>query len=218
MTFFEELQEHGYLFLEGFYADHEHLDAVSVIGKPQALGSGLALHVLTPTDPNRATPNTYSGMFGRGIFPFHTDLAHWRRPPRYMLLRCDIGFEDVPTLVVDGREVVAKAGRDLISRALVQPRRPIRGKLPLLKLMQSIDDHDLIRWDEIFIKPASDNGKAGMTAFKTALEMCRPKAICLVSRGDTLVLDNWRMLHARAPVGNEHASRRILRSYLEDLH
>ena len=218
MPFSEELQQRGYLFLERFYPDLEHLDAISLVGKPQALGSGPAVHALTPTDQDKATPNTYSGMFGRGAFPFHTDLAHWRRPPRYMLLRCEIGYADVPTLVIDGKDIVAKAGRDLISRALVQPRRPIRGKLPLLKLMQGVDGDDLIRWDEVFIKPASDNGKAGMAGFKGALEMSSPQAICMVSRGDTLILDNWRMLHARAPVRSEHASRRIFRAYLEDLN
>jgi L-asparagine oxygenase len=217
MSILEVVRNRGYLFLEQFYPDRSHLDAVSLIGKPVTLGSCPALHALTPTDQDKATPNTYSGMFGRAAFPFHTDLAHWRRPPRYVLLRCEVGFEDVPTLVIDGREVADKAGRDIVSRALVQPRRPIRGKLPLLNLMQSVDGNDLIRWDEIFVRPASDNGKAGMSAFSRALDACDPKAISLVRRGDTLILDNWRMLHARAPVGKEHASRRILRAYLEDL-
>lgn len=43
-----------------------------------------------------STPNTYSGIFGLERFPFHTDLAHWPIPPRYLLLRCIRGYEDVP--------------------------------------------------------------------------------------------------------------------------
>ncbi|HAH95942.1 MAG TPA: hypothetical protein DCL69_03455, partial [Firmicutes bacterium] len=36
--------------------------------------------------------------------------------------------------------------------------------------------------------------------------------------GDTLVIDNWRMLHARSPVPAGREDRKIQRVYLESLH
>jgi L-asparagine oxygenase len=47
---------------------------------------------LTPRSAEFEQPNTYSGLFGLGEFPFHSDMAHWNIPPRYIVMRCAIGF------------------------------------------------------------------------------------------------------------------------------
>src|SRR2546423_858394 len=52
-------------------------------------GSGIpSVQVLHPRPQAEAPRNQYSGTFGLGEFPLHTDLAHWSRPPRYLMLRC----------------------------------------------------------------------------------------------------------------------------------
>ena len=59
---------------------------------------------------------------------------HWKRPPRYLFLRCVTGFKEVHTLILDGLDIVKNAGSIVLSPALVQPRRPIGGKLSLLSV------------------------------------------------------------------------------------
>src|SRR5436190_12177740 len=99
---------------------------------------GLAeVQVLEPREKARATPNTYSGNFGCGEFPLHTDLAHWSVPPRYLLLRCVVGADGVATRLLDGNDVIARVGRAALRRALVQPRRPLAGCRALLRLLDS---------------------------------------------------------------------------------
>ena len=61
---------------------------------------------LRPRQAVEAKQNQYSGHYGFDIFPFHTDLAHWALPPRYFLLRCLIGTEDVFTNVLPSSHVV----------------------------------------------------------------------------------------------------------------
>src|SRR5438876_672320 len=41
-----------------------------------------------PQERLDATPNSLSSRHGTGMFPFHTDAAHWRHPPDYLLLYC----------------------------------------------------------------------------------------------------------------------------------
>lgn len=55
---------------------------------------------IRPLPVSEAPPNTLSSRFGRGAFPFHTDGAHWRNPPKYLLLCCEaVGPGEQPTLL-----------------------------------------------------------------------------------------------------------------------
>lgn len=217
MSNIELIEKSGYIFLSEFHPKTESTEVISLLGTSLALGFSSAIHTIVPAEKESSTPNTYSGMYGLGVFPFHTDLAHWRSPPRYLALRCVIGFEDVPTLLLDGDEIVSAIGRSLLSRSLVQPRRPVGSRLPLYRLLQPSEERDVLRWDEVFIRPASDAGKAGVEKFKAAVDSQTPNRIALSKPGDTLIVDNWRMLHARSAISSEHQSRKIERAYLEDV-
>lgn len=135
-----------------------------------------------------------------------------------MMLRCVVGYDEVPTLLVDGKDVVREVGPEILSRALVQPRRPVRGKMPLLRLYQPDHGDGLIRWDEVFVRPASRAGETGTERMREALGRAAPVPVSLASNGDTVVIDNWRMLHARAPVPARCEGRVIERAYMEHLN
>src|SRR6185436_2134964 len=97
-TFRERLVAEGYVVLPRLAVD-VRLDSIAKdLGQPIAAWNGPIVHELAPRVSG--TPNTYSGIFGLGRFPFHTDLAHWPVPPRYLVLRCIRGYEDVPTQLV----------------------------------------------------------------------------------------------------------------------
>jgi L-asparagine oxygenase len=167
---------------------------------------------------DNSTPNTYSGIFGGGQFPLHTDLAHWRFPPRFLMLRCLVGFDAVSTLLFDGAQAIETIDQTIFSRALVHPRRPIEGCLPLLRLYDRHQgDRGLLRWDEVFIRPASRAGEIATARLKEYLTRSKPMSIPLANQGDTLIVDNWRMLHGRSPVTAACQARIIERAYLEDI-
>ncbi|MGH1478962.1 MAG: TauD/TfdA family dioxygenase [Geminicoccales bacterium] len=110
-----------------------------------------------------------------------------------------------------------EAGQEIITRALVRPRRPVNGKVPLLKLFQPNAFGGVLRWDEKFLRPGSPIGEHGVREFGKAIEQCVPIVRSLLKPGDTLIIDNWRMLHARAAVPADCNARHIERTYLESL-
>lgn len=206
----------GFAILPGYRPGVPGIDITFSLGTPYVAAP--ALHALKPAAKEAAPLNTYTGNFGFDQFPFHTDLAHWQMPPRYVLLRCVVGFDEVPTKLVDGKHIVKAVGPEVLGRALVQPRRPMEGKLPLLRLFEAFNGQHLLRWDEVFIRPASNAGKLGMTLLREALSHVPQLSVILRNRGDTLIIDNWRFLHARAAIPPKCTTRLIERAYLETLH
>lgn len=213
-----QVLEHGFAFMPTWRPEQGADEVAASFGEPLSFGDGGPAHELTPSAKDTSTPNTYSGLYGLDDFPFHTDMAHWRLPPRYLMLRCVVGFKEVPTKLIDGIEVARDVGLHLLARAIVRPRRPIQRKLPLLRIYQPIGEDAILRWDEVFIQPASKAGEEGSAQFRQALHLRKCQPIALATSGDTLVIDNWRMLHARAPVPAGCEGRRLGRVYLGRLH
>lgn len=88
----------------------------------------------------------------------------------------------------------------------------------MLRLCTPIENGYCFRWDEAFLKPASKIGEMARQHMTELLPKCDPLSIALIRTGDTLLIDNWRMLHARSLVPTGRENRRIQRVYLEDLH
>ena len=192
---------------------------MSHLGKLWSGVSSATPHQLRPTEKSASTPNTYSGNYGLDAFPLHTDLAHWRQPPRYLVLRCLIGASKVYTLLLDSKPIIEKGGRPILSRALVQPRRPIQGALPLLRLFQQVErTQGIFRWDKLFLLPASRAGNSGFDLVNDAIRQSKHQALSLTDPGDTLIIDNWRMLHGRSSIPSGDEGRVIERMYLEEIY
>lgn len=211
----ENIARDGYAFVSAYCPWADALEVANALGQPLEPWEGGTVQDLVPR--STATPNTYSGIYGLGGFPFHTDLAHWRTPPRYLLLRCVIGYADVPTLLLDGKCIFDAVTLDVLTRAIFKPRRPRSGALGLLRLCEPTSDGYCFRWDEMFLKPASRVGALASQRVKEQLDKCKPLRIALARVGDTLLIDNWRMLHARSPIPAGREDRKIQRIYLESL-
>lgn len=211
----EGVARDGYAFVRDYCPGADALAVANALGRPLEPWEGGTVQDLVPR--SIATPNTYSGSYGLGCFPFHTDLAHWRIPPRYLLLRCVTGYADVPTLLLDGKSIFDAVTLDILTRAIFKPRRPRNGALALLRLCEPTSDGYCFRWDELFLKPASKIGELASQRIKEQLDKCEPLKIALARVGDTLLIDNWRMLHARSPIPAERENRKIQRIYLESL-
>jgi len=211
----EGVARDGYAFVRDYCPGADALAVAYALGHPLEPWEGGTVQDLVPR--SIATPNTYSGSYGLGCFPFHTDLAHWRIPPRYLLLRCVTGYADVPTLLLDGKSIFDAVTLDILKRAIFKPRRPRNGELALLRLCEPTSDGYCFRWDELFLKPASKIGELASQRIHEQLDKCEPLKIALARVGDTLLIDNWRMLHARSPIPAERENRKIQRIYLESL-
>ena len=193
--------------------------AFSELGSVVKLPGMAEVQVLTPRHADEATPNTYSGNFGVQDFPLHTDLAHWFLPPRYFALRCVVGSKGVSTSLVDVKDLIGVVGQRDLERGLVRPRRPLKRNRTLLRILRrNRDGMDLFRWDSLFVVPATDESQKICENIGIALDSMEPREICLQNPGDTLILDNWRMVHGRSEVSVEDEFRRIERAYFGVLY
>lgn len=212
----DQIRKSGYVFLSNYRPNASIVDIAKDFGKPFVPWEDGLVQTLVPR--SEAAPNSYSGIFGLNHFPFHTDLAHWRTPPRYLLLRCVKGYADIPTMLVDGNDLIDAISLDLLARAIFKPRRPRDGSVSLLRLCEPIEDNFRFRWDEIFLKPASKIGEVANLRIREWLPACNPTSLSLVELHDMLLIDNWRMLHARSRIPPGRESRMIERIYLEELN
>ncbi len=212
----EAVQLHGFALINEDAGGQESREAMARYGQLLTLPGLAEVQTLELREKDNGTPNTYSGNYGRGEFPLHTDLAHWSLPPRYFVLRCVVGAENVPTRLVDGFDLIEAVGELKMSRAIVQPRRPIVGRLSLLHLLDTHAKAKVLRWDELFIVPVTAEGRSAFEAVRDYLVQSKSIEITLAKPGDTLVVDNWRMLHGRA-ASSEMTRRRLDRAYIDEL-
>ena len=204
----------GYAVINGYLPEIASITAFSSLGEIVRLPGVDEVQVLVPRHTEDAPPNTYSGNFGIQEFPLHTDLAHWFLPPRYFALRCVVGSRNVSTNLVDVKDLMRIVGRINLLRALVRPRRPLQHTRPLLRLLRRREDgSNLFRWDSLFIVPATNESETICDSVVVSLASIEQKEICLENPGDTLILDNWRMLHGRSQVSEGDALRRVERAY-----
>ena len=178
------------------------------------------VQILKPCGKADASKNRYSGNYGLNEFPLHTDLAHWATPPRYLMLRCQKSSWAVATRLLVSSTLTSILGTTVLRQALVRPRRPGRnGILCLLPLMFYAEDISGIRWDPLFLVPMNEAaGQVTKTMSTHDWQRSKLISLTLAEPGDTLILDNWRILHGRSKVSMTEIDRRLERIYLSEVY
>lgn len=212
----ERLTHHGWVFLPKFNPDLGHELAAARIGAMISLGEGKPVHMLSPQPQNSSLQNSYSGHFGTGLFPYHTDMAILNTPPRYMFLRCQNGSIRVKTTILDGREIQNAFPNSIFARAMFQPKNRTREGYPLLRLVERVDDDVLFRWDPLHLKHSNPSGKKLSELVFEFIHQMVGVSVALSNYGDSLILDNWRILHGRSDA-SVHSDRKIARCYMSEI-
>lgn len=214
----------GHAFLPQWRPDEATIDVAKRLGRTVDLDNSKLLkavptvQLLKPLTRDKAETNSYSGLFGLGEFPLHTDLAQWLLPPRYLLLRCREGAPSVMTKVLSSLDLMPRLGVSA-RRALARPRNaPNGGAQCVLPLCFRAGDTDGFRWDENFLIPLNDAALAVWELMRWVVRLTGQVEVPLANAGDSLVLDNWRVLHGRGPVPEEAVGREIERVYLSELY
>ena len=171
---------------------------------------------LKPQPADHARTSSMTSRFGIRAFPFHTDGAFLRVPPRFTLLRCESdSVGQRPTFVLDSKKFLAPTLCERLVRHIWQVS--VRPSF-YCSLLQQREDGFCLRWDPNIIKAAHKAAQATTVEFTNAIESAASTAI-IWQPSVTLVLDNWRVLHARAdrPHGIEHEDRLLQRVYVDPL-
>ena len=215
----EKLVTRGFAFISRFMPGTSSAAAFSSLAFVDLVEGLNSVQALKPRRSDEAPPNTYSGNFGTGEFPLHTDLAHWAVPPRFVALRCVHGTSRVSTRLLDGRALIASVGVGALRRALVQPRRPLRNGKQLLRLLERDENSNeyMLRWDYLYLRPATRFSERIIAEALQHLSGVKATEVILLDIGDTLILDNWRMLHGRSSTPEHSQRRHVDRSYLKGI-
>ncbi|EKD1480595.1 MULTISPECIES: TauD/TfdA family dioxygenase [Vibrio harveyi group] len=165
---------------------------------------------LQPKKQSQSSNNQYSGEFGLDAFPLHTDLAHWDLPPKYLMLRCIKGYNQVSTKVLPLRAVWDLTMSYGLRRAVVKTRGKHGCMLPLFF---KINGEYCLRWDPLFLEPLNENARAIKSLMLSDKVWDSAINVKLVNCGDTLIINNHLNLHARSSVPFECTGRVIERVY-----
>jgi len=207
-----QLKENGYVLISG-NTNSSILEVAKGIGNIIKIPTMPLVQTLTPRLKENEHESTYSGNFGVGEFPFHTDLAHWYIPPRFFLLRCVTPAPDVHTKLIDSRKLYESLDSILVSRSHFKPRKTLDRTANILK----IKENEIFRWDSIFIKPTNNSAKKLSLLIEDSLSTTQSVNLSLDEKGKCLLIDNWRMLHARDPIPEKAMDRKIERIYFEEV-
>lgn len=208
----KSLEETGVYFEKKSSFDIDELGSVLILKEQKST-------ILSPSEKCNSSPNTYSGNFGLGEFPFHTDLAHWGNPPRYIVLRCLCGVKGVFTSVINQEQILKLVSYEDLQRVFVTSRRPINRRHRIFSLMDKIDENIILRWDSLFLKPISKSSEMIFSQFSGQLKEVDSIKFELKNKGDLLIIDNWRTLHKRSAIKSSKSSKRkIERFYLGEIY
>lgn len=210
----------GFLLLRNWKPELTTNQIADCLGIPIHINSLLpasgvqTVQALIPKQSKYAAVNHYSRSFGLGEFPLHSDLAHWAVPPRYFALRCLHGSPTVSTHLLPS-DVLTSAIGNLARKAVFIPRKrsPAGPHCPLPMLFHR---HGVkgVRWDSLFLTPLNSSASEVAHAFLMKPWRNSLESVTLLNPGDTLIVDNWRMLHGRSTVDDSSGGRKIERVYL----
>lgn len=204
----------GYAYLASFKPNSTTMQIATELGEPIEISGIPTVQQIVPREQENAPRNLYSGNYGLGHFPLHTDLAHWYIPPHYIILRCIVPSSTVFTRLIEFARCLRGIPESTIQRAQFLPRRNVAGKKHLLRVYQEIEAYHLLRWDELFIVPANHEAVEVQNPLILAMSKCSPVELSLSHPADTLIIDNWRMLHGRSSVPLNGLERIVERAYL----
>lgn len=195
--------------------------AETLLNKLQALGNqlghrvkgrGLAFsEIIKPQRPHEAHPRSLSAQYGLAALPLHVELSHRLQPCRYLLLGCmNPGSPGTATRLLDWRTLVFSADElELLAHAPVFVRT---GRWSFYATILA-PNHAFLRYDPGCLEAVDVRGQSALNLLERHLALAAPE-LHEWRQGDILIIDNWRVLHGRAP-SRANSGRRLARIVID---
>ena len=210
----DELKRKGVVEIDcGPFTDETLLAISSEFGRVVPGARGETVQSLPARDVGSGPIGSFSYTVGYGAFPWHTDTAYWETPARYLLLASD---------------------KESACATLYQDLNVIRQSIPDYDYLMSRAVYLLdVKGKKRYLSPVFEDGeKRGVrldfhiyqTANKEALllnEMIEKELKNNYHRFEwtgfnAVILDNWRMIHAREDARDDK-KRFLKRIYINEL-
>jgi len=172
---------------------------------------GNILDELIPKIKTETKRNSLSKMFGFNDFPYHTDCAYQKNPPRYIALRY-VGNEasKTPTkMKCFNYNLLNEEEKYFVTNKMWFVTNGI-GSFYSTICAKIGNNEFQVRYDPVCMRLV-DNHKKLKEKWNVILDKFREEEVYW-TKNKTLILDNWKMLHARGSVLlKEKATRKIQR-------
>jgi hypothetical protein len=146
------------------------------------------------TDPDR---NTHSGRYGLQDFPWHTDGAISDAPPRWVVLTCLANEARADTeLYLPNSNQLA-----ILNNVVLRTQNSL-GHVRYLPAVSELEGNNIVRWDPRACPPTNPQ-------VVDIFDKVKPTVSISWQVGQTLLFDNFRLLHRRTKV--THGQQRMLR-------
>jgi hypothetical protein len=208
IDYLKQLKQYGYC--ELFTDYNEFLTIGGRLGTiiPSRV-NGPLVDQLVPKKKEEAHPNSLSRQFGLMELPFHNDGAYFYIPPHYIVLRYVDGImEPTPTMIIPILECLQEKDiENLKSDIWIVKGRTFNFYSSILNNAATVDDR-MIRFDVGCMKPAYKDSCVrdiinGLAYSDNLIHINWRKGL-------TLILDNWKILHARPAVREEESNFRTI--------
>jgi L-asparagine oxygenase len=215
------LAEDGFVFLSDFLPGCTTQEAAaqlgSIIDMAPLLPGYNTVQDLRPVHVGSAPKNHYSGNFGLDPFPLHTDFAHWAVPPRFVLLRCVSGTDSVATHLLAWKELLSAISRCTIAKSVFRSRKRRNGNSSLLRALSRRGCVDLFRWDSLFLTPVNRSAEELSDLMRDCTWGAKASKVILIRPNDSILIDNWQILHGRGSVEGHQMHRHLQRAYMMEV-
>ena len=162
-------------------------------------------------EPNKVPTKfnkTLSKTFGYEAFPFHTDGAQFIIPPRWIILESVSGFSyQTATLLVDSNEFKNNPEYDKSLNQSIYFVKNSKHSFYTSIINKVLSSESIFRWNPLVMDIIEKD-----TVFDVNTLNAKVTRIKWMPR-QTLIVDNWRMLHAREKIFEEEKQIRKLTRY-----
>lgn len=177
------------------YNDEDFLKLAYEFGKPiSSRINGNLIDNLIPIKTEDAHKQSLSANFGTNDFPFHTDGAYFKIPPKFILLRYTNGIPNpTPTILCDLKNINF-TDKQILKHSVWKVKS--RGSSFYSSILS--EDENFFRFDKCIMQPV--NIKNDNSKYLENLISSLPKVIINWEINKTVIIDNWNYLHTRPEV------------------
>ena len=198
----------GWARIRSEFAPESIAAAVRRIGQPlRSRDRTVGVEQLMPRHEHEARTPSLSAQHGMGVFPFHSDAAHWISPPRWVIMWCEADQTRRATNLRYWAPIVERMSERTTATFLVR-----NGRRSFF-----VDVRDEARFDGGCMLPQN---RAARTMAELSVSAKEEDVIPIVwEAGTVLLLDNRRMLHARSTCLSSDGDhkRTLWRALLEEV-
>lgn len=210
------LNARGWIEISDIHSPDEMLSLAAQLGDIVHQESRPPISTLKPTPTEAAASATASQTYGTGEFPLHTDLAHWPTPARFIVMGNLSVESQTPTLLLDTRgDIALRDLRSLAKRAIWEVSKARRAFA--CTMLFAHGGTEGFRWDQNVMRPLNQTAADLAQRLRSELSLTRRENLHSVQwqgKGHALIVDNWRMLHARPSIPTSDLMRTLHRIFV----